>query len=681
MRLGEEFGVGDATDREEKALRQLTDRLVGHYGSSHSPELVEEMVGQVRRRFDGHAVRDFVPILVERIVRRELQHTPPQPKADDRSHELDYADAPVVPERVSAPSIEEDATDAAPTEVAPTDTAPAPTEVAPAPADDVPAPADATSTPADAASADDMPAPVDHVPSAVAESATETVAEDAGASEPVPGAADSPRPGDIAHSSDPAAESRAESWPADATGSQQPAPGTDRPASADSGDADADLPDADVIEGSTGQRDSLPAAAAEAAVASGHSPVEPTEPEIVAATPSASDAAAEPEPERAAATSPASSSGARTAGLATALREPRVLAVAAAVVVVVVVLVVAFGFRGGDSGSPAPAPALITAHGVVGSEKMGFFTDPRVVDALAHKGIRLEVDPAGSRQIATSVKLDGDDFAFPSSSLAAERIQRERGITAKYTPFSSPMVVASFRPIVDLLARAGIARPGTVPAFDMRRYLDLTQQGTQWDQLEANTSYPVRKNVLISTTDPRTSNSAAMYLAVAAYVANDDAIVQGPAAENFVLSKVSRLFTKQGYTENSSAGPFGEYLTAGMGPTPMVWGYESQFVEAAVAGKLPADAVMLYPSPTVLSRHTLVPLTATGDRVGQLLSTDPELQRLAAEHGFRTADPSQFGAVTAEHHIPVAPDVVDVVDTPTYDTLEHLLDGVARSYN
>ncbi|MFI7189404.1 three-helix bundle dimerization domain-containing protein [Nocardia nova] len=661
--------MGDATDREEKALRQLTDRLVGHYGSSHSPELVEEMVGQVRRRFDGHAVRDFVPILVERIVRRELQHTPPQPKADDRSHELDYADAPVVPERVSAPSIEEDAADAAPTEVAPTD-------AAPAPADDVPAPTDATSAPADAASADDMPAPVDHVPSAVSESATETVAEDAGASEPAPGEADSPRPGDIADIGDTAAESS----PADGTGSQQPAPGTDRPASADSGDADPDLPDTDVIESITDQRDSLPAAAAEAAVTPAHSPVEPTQPEIVATTPSASDAAAEPEPERAAATSPASK-GAGTAGLVTVLRQPRVLAVAAAVVVLVVVLVVAFGFRGGDSGSPAPAPALITAHGVVGSEKMGFFTDPRVVDALARKGIRLEVDPAGSRQIATSVKLDGDDFAFPSSSLAAERIQRERGITAKYTPFSSPMVVASFRPIVDLLARAGIARPGTVPAFDMRRYLDLTQQGTQWDQLEANTSYPVRKNVLISTTDPRTSNSAAMYLAVAAYVANDDAIVQGPAAENFVLSKVSRLFTKQGYTENSSAGPFGEYLTAGMGPTPMVWGYESQFVEAAVAGKLPADAVMLYPSPTVLSRHTLVPLTATGDRVGQLLSTDPELQRLAAEHGFRTADPSQFSAVTAEHHIPVAPDVVDVVDTPTYDTLEHLLDGVARSYN
>ena len=45
---------------------------------------------------------------------------------------------------------------------------------------------------------------------------------------------------------------------------------------------------------------------------------------------------------------------------------------------------------------------------------------------------------------------------------------------------------------------------------------------------------------------------------------------------------------------------------------------------------------LVYPSPTVLSKHTLVPVTDDGDRVGQLLSEDPELQRLAAVHGFRT---------------------------------------------
>jgi hypothetical protein len=49
-------------------------------------------------------------------------------------------------------------------------------------------------------------------------------------------------------------------------------------------------------------------------------------------------------------------------------------------------------------------------------------------------------------------------------------------------------------------------------------------------------------------------------------------------------------------------------------------------------------------------------------------------------HGFRTADPAQFAKVTTEHHVPVRPDLIDVVDTPSYDTLEHLLDGVARAY-
>jgi hypothetical protein len=36
--------------------------------------------------------------------------------------------------------------------------------------------------------------------------------------------------------------------------------------------------------------------------------------------------------------------------------------------------------------------------------------------------------------------------------------------------------------------------------------------------------------------------------------------------------------------------------------------------------------------------------------------------------------------VIATRKVPVAGEVIDVADTPTYDTLEHLLDGVSRSY-
>ncbi|WP_245717581.1 three-helix bundle dimerization domain-containing protein [Nocardia jejuensis] len=475
------------TAREEKALLNVTNRLVDAYGEEHSTEQVEAVVGAVRQRFEGHRIREFVPILVERIARRELT---PAPANSDSGQ--------TITETSSAISL-----------------------------------------------ADNINSDSGHLPDT-------------------------------------------------------------------SGDA-----------------------------------------------------------------------GARIGAVARIAKDKRVLGGIAAAVVLVVVAAVALT-SGGESG-PTPlaaAPtALTTVHGVVGSEKLSFFEDPKVIEAFAKNGLKVEVDPAGSRQIATSVDLARYDFAFPSSAAAAERIQRQRGVSAKYTPFSSPMAIATYQPIVELLARAGVVKQGPTTTFDVEKYLALAEKGVQWDQLEGNTTYPVRKNVLVSTTDPRTSNSAAMYLAVAAYVANDNTIVRGDKAENYAVSRISRLFTRQGFTESSSDSPFKEYLASGMGPTPMVWIYEAQYVDAAAHGQMKPDMVLMYPSPTVLSQHTVVPLGDNGDRIGKLLSTDPDLQRLAAEHGFRPSDTGLFTKVAAEQQVPVIPNLIDVVDPPNYDTLEHLLDGVAKAYN
>jgi hypothetical protein len=323
---------------------------------------------------------------------------------------------------------------------------------------------------------------------------------------------------------------------------------------------------------------------------------------------------------------------------------------------------------------------VTTVHGVIGSEKEAFFEDPDVKKIFARNGLKVEVDPAGSRQIATSIDLGKYDFAFPSSSPAADRIQQQRRISTKYAPFASPIVFATFQPIADLLAKAGVARHGTVWTFDVAYYLAMVAHHLRWDQLKNNTAYPVRRNILVSTTDPRSSNSAAMYLAIASYVANDDTLVQDAAAERKVLPMLSDLFIDQGYTDNTTEGPFEDYLSLGMGKAPLVCAYEAQFVDAAVRGLLEPGMVLMYPSPTVQSKHTLIPLNAEGDRVGRLLTTDPNLQALAARHGFRTADSAQFAKVSADHHVPVATNLIDVVDTPSYDTLEHLLDGVAKAY-
>ncbi|WP_033263609.1 hypothetical protein [Amycolatopsis vancoresmycina] len=355
----------------------------------------------------------------------------------------------------------------------------------------------------------------------------------------------------------------------------------------------------------------------------------------------------------------------------------RRVSIGLAVVLVLAVVGVIIWGRGDGTASD-----VATVRGVIGSEKQAFFTDQRVVDAFARHGLKVEVDTAGSRQIATTVDLGKYAFAFPSSSPAAQKIQRDRKVTTVYTPFQSPMAVASFEPVVALLRANGVVHKGAgdYDVLDIAKYLDLAKAGTRWDQLPGNTAYPARKNVLVTTTDPRESNSAAMYLSIVSFVANGNAVVSAPDQEAKVLPSVAKLFLDQGYTQNSTEGPFEDYLSAGMGKTPLALIYESQFVDRVVRGdgSIRPDMRMLYTAPTVYSKHTLVPLTGDGDKVGQLLTTDPELGRLAATFGFRTTDPKLFAEVAAPAHVPA--DLVDAVEPPSFETLERLLDAVGKQY-
>lgn len=176
---------------------------------------------------------------------------------------------------------------------------------------------------------------------------------------------------------------------------------------------------------------------------------------------------------------------------------------------------------------------LTEVRGVIGSEKQPFFRDPAVVKAFAARGLKVAVDTAGSRDIASSTDLSKYDFAFPAGAQAAPPIKRRLKATRQYGPFQTPMVIATFAEIAEVLQKAGIAEPidGTKRQywrFDVTAYLDLVKEDTRWTDLPGNKAYPARKSVLISSTDVRTSNSAALYLAITSYVANDENVV--PAA-------------------------------------------------------------------------------------------------------------------------------------------------------
>jgi hypothetical protein len=63
----------DQRGQEEKALGRVRQRLLTRF-SDRRPAEVEGVVNQVTDRFNGARVRDYVPVLVERISRDELNH-------------------------------------------------------------------------------------------------------------------------------------------------------------------------------------------------------------------------------------------------------------------------------------------------------------------------------------------------------------------------------------------------------------------------------------------------------------------------------------------------------------------------------------------------------------------------------------------------------------------------------
>jgi hypothetical protein len=61
---------------ERRAMEQVVFRLREAYASRVSEREIGERVQEVFHRFDGSKVREFIPLLVENAVRRELVRGP-----------------------------------------------------------------------------------------------------------------------------------------------------------------------------------------------------------------------------------------------------------------------------------------------------------------------------------------------------------------------------------------------------------------------------------------------------------------------------------------------------------------------------------------------------------------------------------------------------------------------------
>lgn len=364
------------------------------------------------------------------------------------------------------------------------------------------------------------------------------------------------------------------------------------------------------------------------------------------------------------------------------------------ILVVGIVAVLILQVTGLGRGDNRPGGNLTEVTGVVGSEKKAFFEDPLVEERFAELGYDVNVTTSGSWRMAELAGLTENDFAFPASEIAADNIEATHAdaVLSTHKPFFSPLAIATFEPVMELLERNGAASKDAQGAWqlDMAAYLDLVNDDTRWNQLEgAADLYNSPRSVMITSTDIRTSNSAGMYLALAAYVLNGDSVMTSQEQAAPYLDLLTQLFVAQGYAGASSAAPFEDYLSQGIGAVPMVFVYEGQFLEEQVrdGSRIQDGMVLAYPSPTIFSVHTGVTFSQQGQEVMQLLETDPELASLLSAHGFRPTgqNSNAFAEYTEAQQIadqyPATSAFVNLAQEPSYEMLDYLLAEISAAYD
>ncbi len=337
--------------------------------------------------------------------------------------------------------------------------------------------------------------------------------------------------------------------------------------------------------------------------------------------------------------------------------------------------------RQSEEAAVASATALT---GLIALDVEPYFKDERVRKILADKRLPVNVTRVGSRDMAAKVVVGGSpDFFFPSGVVAANQIvdaaRKANLAVAQSSPFHSPMVMASWAPIAQMLVANGLAKPLGDKTFgvDMAKLTALMLAKKRWKDLQGSAAYDVTRSVLVSTTDVRRSNSAAMYLALASYALHGDLVTDRPTAQA-VAAKVAELFKRQGYQENYVNGNFDDYVSIGIGKTPLAFIYEYQMVQFALAKKVQPDMVLIYPQPTIVNKVVFVAVSERAKALGDLFASNAELQRIGVEYGFRIADAGVFMQAVKPTGLAVEERITQVIDPPSFEIMAEMIDVVSR---
>lgn len=304
----------------------------------------------------------------------------------------------------------------------------------------------------------------------------------------------------------------------------------------------------------------------------------------------------------------------------------------------------------------------ITVLRVLMASKRDFFQDEQVKRILMARGYQVHVTPIGSRDLARAPDLDSYHFVFPSGHVANEQVKARR--TGKHAvpfrPFFTPVVLGTFREYAEALQRAGVATPhyqGEQPFYynlDVNEFMKLVTAHKRWNDYQLANG----NRMIIQSPDPCKAYSGAVLVGFLASAVNDNPPQTVEAAE-----KLAREIKPHVDAQGQAGEDMAPKYFAPEGPAHAVIAviYEHQYL-AHQLDKLGADKerVLLYPTAQHQSTPELISFTPEGDRIGELMMTDPALRRRAVELGFRSlgwngATEQDFAGYITGHGLPEPP--------------------------
>ncbi|WP_223849721.1 hypothetical protein [Bifidobacterium vespertilionis] len=324
---------------------------------------------------------------------------------------------------------------------------------------------------------------------------------------------------------------------------------------------------------------------------------------------------------------------------------------------------------------PAAPVEATKVTGYLGGEKIGLFDDPQFAQLAAAQGLDVDYRKAGSLAMMDADRT-GMDYLFPSSRAAVE-YGKAKGVNAAKQDivFNSPIVLYTHKAVVDGLVSGGlVSKDGETYHMDMAKAVDAMKNNKSWADVGYQAGYGQFR---IDSTDPVQSNSGNEYAALVATVLNGGQ----PATVDSVnrdAATIKAIFAKSGWMETSSEDSFNQFLTLGVGSKPMMVGYESQILDLAVNQpsafqQIKDDVVIVYPTPTVWSTHTLMALDDNGAKLLDVLKS-PDVQKLAWErHGFRAANFAGTDSIS-RFGVPSAADQLTAVsELPNNDAMQAII--------